>query len=619
MTIEAISGRAASGTASSGQMVRALDWRGAFWLAAGVPPLVLFSIGGIAGTTGQLAFLVWIISMIMGFSQSFTYAEMAGMFGNKSGGSSVYGATAWLRYSKLIAPLSVWCNWFAWSPVLSLGCAIAAGYILNALFPIPAADSAAVLDWVSANLASYTASTQSVIEYIAANAGTLPADAITAVATGDGVTALTPAFRLWEAYALNVPWNGVLKFNSTFLIGVLLMLVVLLIQHRGVADTASAQKWLAIIVLVPLLLVGLVPIFTGQIDGMNVTALVPPTAGYSGVNGEWNIGGWTLFLGGLYIAAWSTYGFETAVCYTRELKDPKTDTFRAIFYSGLLCAVFFILIPFTFQGVLGQSGMLAPGIVDGTGIGEALGNMMGGGKVITQIFVILMIMALFMAIMTAMAGSSRTLYQGSKDGWLPKYLGHVNEKGVPSRAIWTDFAFNVFLLALASDIGGYFYVLAISNVGYILFNFLNLNAGWIHRIDSAHMERPWKAPNWLIGLNTLLAFVNAMFLGAGAKVWGYSNALWAGLIFAMLIIPVFWYRHYVQDGGKFPKEAHDDLGLKEGDLGERKAGMLPYLALIAGAAVVLWSNWFFVLPGEVRLTLAESWTSWVTWFSSLLG
>jgi amino acid transporter len=127
--------------AGSGLMVRALDWKGAFWVAAGVPPLVLFSIGGIAGTTGKLAFAVWMISMVMGFLQSFTYAEMAGMFGNKSGGTSVYGATAWLRYSKLIAPLSVWCNWFAWSPVLSLGCAIAAGYILNALFPIPLAES----------------------------------------------------------------------------------------------------------------------------------------------------------------------------------------------------------------------------------------------------------------------------------------------------------------------------------------------------------------------------------------------------------------------------------------------------------------------------------------------
>lgn len=180
----------------SGEMVRALDWRGAFWVAAGVPPLVLFSIGGIAGTTGKLAFVVWIISMVMGFLQSFTYAEMAGMFGNKSGGTSVYGATAWLRYSKLIAPLSVWCNWFAWSPVLSLGCAIAAGYILNALFPIPLAESQQVIDWVAANLAGYTAETPAVVEYLAANAGSTAADAITAVATADGVSALTPWFRV---------------------------------------------------------------------------------------------------------------------------------------------------------------------------------------------------------------------------------------------------------------------------------------------------------------------------------------------------------------------------------------------------------------------------------------
>ena len=582
---------------NSGELVRALDWKGAFWVAAGVPPLVLFSIGGIAGTTGKLAFLVWMISMVMGFLQSFTYAEIAGMFANKSGGASVYGATAWLRYSKFIAPLSVWCNWFAWSPVLSLGCAIAAGYILNALFPVPAADSQMVIDWATANAAQFTAQTQAVIDYMAANAGVAEADAIKAVATQAGVEALTPAIRTWEFLNIPIPGLGNLHFNSTFVIGVILMLIIFAIQHRGIASTAAAQKWLAIIVLVPLLLVGLVPILTGAINTANVTALVPPTAGYSGVDAEaWTLGGWTLFLGGLYIAAWSTYGFETAVCYTRELKNPKTDTFKAIFFSGLLCMVFFFLVPFSFQGVLGHAGMVAPGIVDGTGVGEALGNMVGGGKVITQIFVILMILALFLAIMTAMAGSSRTLYQGSKDGWLPRYLTHVNEHGAPTRAMWTDLAFNVFLLALASDLAGYFYVLAISNVGYILFNFLNLNAGWIHRIDSGHIARPWKAPTILIGFNTVLAFVNALFLGAGAKVWGYNTALWAGLVMAALIIPVFYYRHYIQDGGRFPKGALEDLGLKEGELGERKAGILPYLALIAGAAVVLWANWFFVLP-----------------------
>ena len=580
----------------SGELVRALDWKGAFWVAAGVPPLVLFSIGGIAGTTGKLAFLVWIISMVMGFLQSFTYAEMAGMFGNKSGGASVYGATAWLRYSKFIAPLSVWCNWFAWSPVLSLGCVIAAGYILNAFFPIPAAGSQAVLDWVAANAAALKPEDPRVVEWMAANAGKTAQDAIAALLPLDGVSALTPAIRTWEAISFNIPYLGTLHFNATFLIGAALMLVMLAIQHRGIASTASAQKLLAIIVLVPLLLVGLVPILTGAIQSANVTGLVPPTAGYSGVDGTWSLGGWTLFLGGLYIAAWSTYGFETAVCYTSELKNPKTDTFKAIFYSGLLCCVFFFLVPFAFQGVLGQSGMLASGIVDGTGIAEALGNMVGGNPVITQIFVILMILALFLAIMTAMAGSSRTLYQGSKDGWLPRYLSGVNANGAPSKAMWTDFAFNLFLLALASDTGGYFYVLAISNVGYIIFNFLNLNAGWIHRVDSGHIARPWKAPSALLGLNTVLAFVNALFLGAGAKVWGYSSALWVGLIFAALIIPVFYFRHYVQDGGKFPAGALEALGLKDGDMGEKKAGMLPYLALAVGAAVVLWANWFFVLP-----------------------
>ncbi|MDH6266300.1 amino acid transporter [Rhizobium sp. SG_E_25_P2] len=582
--------------ATQGSLQRTLDWKGAFWVAAGVPPLVLFSIGGIAGTTGKLAFLVWIISMIMGFLQSFTYAEIAGMFGNKSGGASVYGATAWLRYSKFIAPLSVWCNWFAWSPVLSLGCAIAAGYILNALFPIPVAESQAVLDWVAAHASTLAADSPRVAEWLAANAGSTPDQAINALLSNDAIAALTPAIRSWSLISFDIPFLAKANLNATFVIGVALMLIIFAIQHRGIAETASVQKWLAIIVLIPLLLIGLWPIFSGQIVAANVTGLVPPTAGYSGVDGTWSNGGWTLFLGGLYIAAWSTYGFETAVCYTRELKNPKTDTFKAIFYSGLVCCLFFFLVPFAFQGVLGHSGMLAPGIVDGTGVAEALAGLIHGGRIVTQILVILMIMALFLAIMTAMAGSSRTLYQGSRDGWLPRYLSHVNKNGAPTGAMWTDFGFNLLLLAIASDAAGYFFVLAVSNVGYIIFNFLNLNSGWIHRMDSGHVERPWKAPTWLIGVNTVLAFVNALFLGAGAKVWGYSNALWVGFIFAALILPVFAYRHFVQDKGKFPPEAMEDLGLVGQDLGVKKAGMLPYLALAGGLAIVLIANVVFQLP-----------------------
>jgi hypothetical protein len=72
--------------------------------------------------------------------------------------------------------------------------------------------------------------------------------------------------------------------------------------------------------------------------------------------------------------------------------------------------------------------------------------------------------------------------------------------------------------------------------------------------------------------------------------------LWQGLFFAALIIPVFWFRHYIQDGGKFPAGALEALGLKDGDMGQKKAGMLPYLALIVGAGVVLFGHFFFQLP-----------------------
>ncbi|WP_413991858.1 APC family permease [Labrys okinawensis] len=563
----------AASAEAEGQLLRHIDWRGAFWVASGVPALVLFSIGGIAGTTGTLAFLIWTASMIMGFIQSFTYAEIAGLFPNKSGGASVYGATAWLRYSKFIAPLSVWCNWFAWSPVLSLGCSIAAAYILNAFFPIPA----------------FTETSPEVVAYIAAHAGTVPADAITAV-----TAAATPAIRNWTLFSHTLGPVG-FSFNAVFFIGAILMLITFAIQHRGILGTANMQKYIGLLVIIPMLIVGVVPLVTGQINWANYSPLVPLATAYAPDPGHWNIAGWTLVLGGMFIAAWSTYGFETAVCYTSEFKDPGTDTFKAIFYSGLLCMLLYILVPFTFQGVLGLNGMLAGPIVDGSGVAAAMAQMVHGGALITNLLVMLMILALMLAIMTAMAGSSRTLYQGSVDGWLPKYLSHVNSHGAPTRAMWTDLVCNLIVLAIAStDATSFFFILAVSNCGYIIFNFLNLNAGWIHRMDNGHIARPWKAPTFVIALGAIFAYVNAVFMGAGAKVWN-PMALWAGLIFAALIIPVFCFRHYVQDGGKFPDHMLDDLGLKASDLQVKKAGMLPYLTLVAGLLVVLLANWYFTM------------------------
>lgn len=559
----------AEASAGKQELLRTIDWRGAFWVASGVPALVLFSIGGIAGTVGNVAFMVWIVSMIMGFVQSFTYAEIAGLFPNKSGGASVYGAAAWLKYGKFIAPLSVWCNWIAWTPVLSLGTAIAAGYILNAMEPTPTADA------IQAAIAQAAAAGQTIDEAAA--------------------TALLMPIHNWSLLSTTVG-NVNVSVGWTFFIGAILMLLAFAIQHRGILGTAKVQTVVGLVIVITLFIVGVVPFFNGNFHSENFSPFVPLAVAYVPDPGTWNNSGWTLVLGGMFIAAWSTYGFETAICYTSEFKNPDTDTFKAIFYSGLLCLALFILVPITFQGYLGLNGMLDGGIVAGTGVAAAMAMMVGGGGAMHTIFVFLMIASLILIIITAMAGSSRTLYQGSVDGWLPKYLSGVNHNGAPVNAMWTDLGVNLILLTFASsDPAFYYFILAVSNCGYIIFNFLNLNAGWIHRMDAGHVKRPYKAPTFVLAIGTILSFVNAMFMGAGAKVWN-PTALWWGIGISAMIIPVFWFRHYIQDGGKFPARMLEDLGVKEeGSLGEKKAGMLPYVTLAAGIAVVLISNLVFTI------------------------
>src|SRR5271166_1503478 len=544
---------AGADAAKSGGLERGIDWTGAFWVASGVPPLVLFSIGAVAATVGKLSWVIWAASIAMGFIQSFTYAEIAGLFPDKAGGTSIYGAIGWVRYGKLIAPISVWCNWFAWSPVQATGSALAAGYILSGLF----APDAAINTWQ-----------------------------LTLLDLGFLKTGLS------------------LRINAVFVLGAVILLAVKFIQDGGILRSANTTKILGISAMIPLLLIGVVPILTGDLVKANFFPLVPLAHDALGrvTDGTWNMAGITVFAAGMFLAAWSTYGFETAVCYTGEFKNPKTDTFKAIFYSGLLCVVVYTLVPFAFQGFLGlgtlvhpavldaagnvttaaeYSGMLAPDVYSGMGVAAIMAKMVHAGRLVGIVVVVMLILAVVLSLMTSMAGSSRTLYQASVDGWLPKYLTKVNAHGAPTNAMLTNLGFNLLLLLLSDIV----FIIGAANIGYLLYNFLNLNAGWIHRLDRPRQERPWRAPTWILAAGAILSFMNLAFMGFGADVYG-AGTLNTGLVFAALIVPVFIFRHYVQDKGSFPRQMAEDLDMVDGEQIVKRAGIWPYVVLALGVAVV---------------------------------
>jgi len=500
---------------------RHVTWKGAVWLASGVPALVLFSMADIAPLVGAISWLIWTLSVSFGMVQSATYAEIAGLYPSKSGGTSVYGAMAWLPYSRILAPISVWCNWLAWTPVLTIGSGLAATFTLDWLLP----DGASFRDWK--------------IELL--NLGGI----------APGGADLT------------------VRIDAIFLLAVVFLLITFAIQHHGVLRAARVQMVIGIAVFLPLILVAVIPLLGGRISSDNLTPFEP-------INGAWNLEGWQLVAGGLFLAAWSAYAFETSICYTREFKDPAKDTPKAIFAAGGMCVAVYVLVPLAFQGTLG-SGVI--GDLD-ISMGDKMGDMVGGGSFVFGLMTIMLVLAVLLSITTAMAGSSRTLYQGSVDGWLPKYLSKTNKHGAPTPAMWTDLAFNLVLLLLSD----YIFVLACSSVCYMIFNFLNLNAGWIHRVDRPNAVRPWKAPTILIGIGGFMAFVNAFLLGFGSLLWG-SYAIWAGLIGAALVIPIFIYRHYVQDKGVFPDMLLGQAA-DHASVASKRAGVLPYLALAGGIAVV---------------------------------
>src|SRR5262245_53431088 len=174
---------------------RDVNWLQVVFIAAGSPALVMFNLGAISAIVGTISPFVWTVSVILGFLELFVYGEIAGLHPNKTGGTAVHGATAWVRYSKIVAPMSIWSNWLAWSPILAIGSGLAAGYLLSIFVP---PDSTLVT---------------------------------------------------WKVVLADLSFiqpNLTLRINAQFVIGTLIMVSVWSIQHVGILRTARAATLLTI-------------------------------------------------------------------------------------------------------------------------------------------------------------------------------------------------------------------------------------------------------------------------------------------------------------------------------------------------------------------------------------
>ena len=104
-------------------------------VAAGVPVLVLVSVGPVAGLAGTPSVLVWALSATIGFLMAVAFADLAWSFPYHTGGIGVLAGRVLAPRSRTLALVSQWSYWFGWSPALAINGILVGTYLQDVLLP----------------------------------------------------------------------------------------------------------------------------------------------------------------------------------------------------------------------------------------------------------------------------------------------------------------------------------------------------------------------------------------------------------------------------------------------------------------------------------------------------
>lgn len=374
----------------SARMKRVAHWWDGVAMAMAVPALLLYSLGDMAASLGVGSIVVWAVSTFVAVWLVFGYAELAGIFSNKTGGMGVFQYAAWKNsdmvkrhpmLGDLVGVIGIWGYWWAWSPVLAIG-GLVVGHWFLTIFPV------------------------------------LPE---------------TLLFGL---------------LPTDIAIGAAFLLILYGINYYGLVGGAKLAQFLALATIVPMAILTVAPWFLGNIDYGNFFPFLP----LNWVTGELEPSWFTFdaiygILGGLFIAWWCVVAFEAAAIYTAEYKDPAHDTYKAISVSAALVAFFYILLPITTLGVVGIDGIQGDPLLAIPSIGIICFGETGG-----HIMMVVMMLGILLALNQATNGGGRALYQMAEDGMLVKQFGILNHYKIPAVGMGFDIIFNIVLMFLRAPI-----------------------------------------------------------------------------------------------------------------------------------------------------------------------
>lgn len=104
-------------------------------IAAGVPVLVLVSMGPVAALSGTPSVAVWVVSALVGLLMALMFAELAGAHPTVNGGVAVLAAAVLRPRSQALARIAQWSYWLGWSPALAINGLLVGTYLQRLVLP----------------------------------------------------------------------------------------------------------------------------------------------------------------------------------------------------------------------------------------------------------------------------------------------------------------------------------------------------------------------------------------------------------------------------------------------------------------------------------------------------
>ena len=271
--------------------------------------------------------------------------------------------------------------------------------------------------------------------------------------------------------------------------------------YLGIKLGAAAATVLGIVSMVPLTLLILLPGFKPSSMHFHNLAGLHFASGVHGSAG--------LIMAWVFVMTWSVLGMEGAACYIGECSNPSRDAKIAMSAEGLYGFFIFVMTAVAIVLVLGQAQNVDPLTIFSTYITKITGT---SGSWVQWAIGLPLIFALLMSMLNAIMGCSRSLFQTSRDGVLPRWFGHLNAHGVPDRAM----AFTAVCSMLVVLFGSPLRIYIFSNVGYLFAIGLIFYGYFLHRQSKPDIHRPVRLPD---GMHWL-ALVFGIFL---TVLWAYGG------------------------------------------------------------------------------------------------